>query len=245
MTQPATQKEISRSMIIAVFIIVVLAAALVGELIINRPPSKSTNSQSGSVNFFPTPTPTTSALIPIPTSTPIPSSTPIVSMPKLSSPYVEVDFETVGWFYANDYNNNNAAYNYTYLVIFVSITNDGYAQVPLDLAEFSVVINGVTYSNLDTVSNPFYNATAVSPKFDMFASIMGEEYNFPNSDWYGTELGNTGSVNGTIVFQFGDPNLIPQPPQILNQSYSLSCTMMYGNEFPYSQATVRISQMIG
>ena len=70
----------------------------------------------------PTPTPTFS--IPnITSSTPAPITTPA-----LTTSYVEVDYQTVGWFYGTG-NCMILGYNYTYLVLNVTITNHGYSQV--------------------------------------------------------------------------------------------------------------------
>ena len=88
------------------------------------------------------PTPTNILNTNITSSTPAPIATPA-----LTTPYVEVDYQTVGWFYGAE-NSPDYGYNYTYLVLNVTITNHGYSQVNIpESSGFSVIINGITYQS--------------------------------------------------------------------------------------------------
>ncbi|MGA2522952.1 MAG: hypothetical protein ABSF65_02220 [Candidatus Bathyarchaeia archaeon] len=86
----------------------------------------------------------------IPSTTTQPHLTPSSSSTSSAgSPYVEVDYSKVGWFF--DGLANSGGYNYTYLVLNVNITNHGYNQVNInDLSSqqfggFSVKIGNTIY----------------------------------------------------------------------------------------------------
>ncbi len=192
--------------IVAFFVILVTLAAI-GHLLPNQQQNKNAS-----------PSITTS-----PQSNPSSTSTPLTG-----SPYVGVDYSTIGWFI-----NNLDSYNYTYLVLNVTITNHGYQQINTNgINGFDVVINNVKYS-----------ATAVYPVLDTESNNAINAYFMPNQLPSNTLL-NTGSITGGIMFQFGNANDIPSPPQIVNVPFILQYTVTYGTNtlFP-PNAKVIINQV--
>ena len=102
---------------------------------------------------------------------------------------------------------NGSGYNYTYLVLNVTITNYGYSQVNvIGIDGFSVLVNDNNYtamlSNPSIWSNPLFNGT--------ISDFYGEQtpYSFGSDLPSQATLLNTGSVNGIVIFQLGDPNSI-------------------------------------
>lgn len=178
-----------------------------------------------------TPLESTSTPSSIPTLTPqsTPSST---STPSTGSPYVEVDYSTIGWFYSaiDEY----SGYNYTYLALNLTITNHGYSQVNPDSSNgFDVVVNSSTFQALFLSPFTMYNSS----------TINGEGYYFGDSALpYSATLLDTGSITGTVIFQFGDPNVYPAQPQILNEPFVLQYSVTYGTNIPYLPASVTINQ---
>lgn len=149
--------------------------------------------------------------------------------PTLTTPYVEVNYQTVGWFYSTTdesplYSND---YNYTYLVLDVTITNYGYSQVNvIGINGFSVLVNNDEYTPLISLSNSMYNGSTSS-----FYN-MQKSYSFTSKLPSEAILLDTGSVNGTIVFKFGNPNVYPQQSQILNKPFVLQYSVSYGDSVP-------------
>jgi hypothetical protein len=89
---------------------------------------------------------------------------PIQNSSTLTEPYVEVNYQTVGWFYSTTegtiYSND---YNYTYLVLDVTITNYGYSQVNvIGINGFSVLVNNDEYTPLLSLSDTMYNGSTSS-----------------------------------------------------------------------------------
>ena len=161
-------------------------------------------------------TPNTSSITPAPIAT-----------PALTTSYVEVDYQTVGWFYDTAGNLLDPNYNYTYLVLNVTITNHGYSQVNVIGSNgFSVLINGNNYTSLISTPTSLYNGS-ISSFYGMQSS-----YSFDSELPSQAILLDTGSVTGTITFQFGDPNVYPQQPQILNEPFVLQYLVSYGNSVP-------------
>jgi len=150
-----------------------------------------------------------------------------------SSPFIEVTYETVGWFYGSD-SENTGGYNYTYLVLNVTIANDGYSQVNPDQGQFSVAISGNSYSAEGSILGLPYIYNYSSQIFGYTAYELGL------SDFPSVTLLNGGVISGTIAFQFGNPNDVPQPPQIWNAPFSLTYSVTYGDSIPYLPATVQI-----
>ncbi|MGA2681346.1 MAG: AN1-type zinc finger domain-containing protein [Candidatus Bathyarchaeia archaeon] len=165
---------------------------------------------------IPNQTPNTSSITPAPITT-----------PALTTSYVEVDYQTVGWFYGTVGNLLDSNYNYTYLVLNVTITNHGYSQVNVVGSNgFSVLINGNNYTSLISTPSSLYNGS-ISSFYGMQSS-----YSFDSELPSQAILLDTGSVTGTITFQFGDPNVYPQQPQILNEPFVLYYLVSYGNSVP-------------
>jgi len=231
------------------------------------------------------PTPTSSPTL-VATNTPAPSATPLSdsTLTPTSAPTptgtVEVDYQTVGWFYQSYVQNPDFAVqgsdgNFTYLVLKVTITNTYSQQVNVTgVKGFSVIIDGNTYQAVQlpsttlSVFSPyyyegnvltpyFYNTTNINNSFGLeyvyetfsYSSAIPPTllpmpyYNIPTSicipnQW--TLLKN-GSVSGLIVFQFGEVNVSPPQPQILNEPFTLQYSVTYGNEATLS-ATVVINQ---
>ncbi len=211
-----------------VIVAVVIFLGSVGAIVYFSTSAKQNTTTSPIVTIAPTPTETpTATTTPQTTSTPTPTMTP--------TPYVEVDYTTIGWFYGaiEEY----SGYNYTYLALNVTITDHGYSQVNPDGSNgFGVVVNRSTFPAL------FF------PPFTMYNSstINGEGYYFGDSALPSSAtLLNTGSITGIVVFQFGDPNVYPAQPQILNAPFVLQYSVTYGNPdvlFP-TNAKVIINQV--
>ena len=126
-------------------------------------------------------TPNTSSITPAPITT-----------PALTTPYVEVDYQTVGWFYSNSGDSlTDTSYNYTYLVLNVTVTNYGYSQVNV-IGEFgfSALVNGNSYTSINPSYLYMYNGS-ISDFYDM-QSVYSFNSEVPDP----ATLLNTGSVNG-------------------------------------------------
>ena len=119
-------------------------------------------------------------------------------------------------------NSLDLSYNYTFLVLNVTITNYGYSQVNVGEffggAGFSVTVSNNNYpANRMHNLLPSLNASGVSYSLWNFRSLPSQ-----------ATLLNTGSVNGIVIFQLGDPNVYPPQPQILNEPFTLQYSVTYG-----------------
>ena len=181
-------------------------------------------------------TPTATPTFSIPNIT---SSTPApITTPALTTSYVEVDYQIVGWFYgagngvSQGMQNSelpDPSYNYTYLVLNVTITNYGYSQVnAIGSDGFSAAINNNTYQPLlystslsiwSALNNVNLSNNGSSSQLSDLLSLS-----LPNP----ATLLNTGIINGLVIFQFGNPNIYPQQPQILNEPFTLQYSVTYG-----------------
>jgi len=167
-------------------------------------------------------------MLTVPSSKTGTSAPVLTTTPSLATPYVQVHYQTVGWFYSNSGDDlSDTSYNYTYLVLNVTITNYDYSQVNVMGSNgFSVLVDGNEYSSLDFNPTSMFNgSTTVNSIYSFHNS-----YSFnglPNS----ATLLNTGSVNGIVTFQFGSPTVYPQQPQILNEPFTLRYSITYGNSF--------------
>jgi hypothetical protein len=185
-----------------------------------------------------------------PMITPHASSIP-TAVPVVTTPYVEVDYQTVGWFFSTT--TPNLEYNYTYLVLNVTITNHGYSQInTIGSYGFSVVINGNKYQAL--YSTPFpsiLNASIINKVYDVYQ----QNYDFDSHFYYyfwnplcdpslpnPATLLDTGNITGLVFFQFGSPTVYPQPAQVLNEPFVLQYSVTYGNENFPPNAKVVINQ---
>ena len=145
----------------------------------------------------------------------------------MTTPYVEVDYQTVGWFYSNSGDSlTDTSYNYTYLVLNVTVTNYGYSQVNV-IGEFgfSALVNGNSYTSINPSYLYMYNGS-ISDFYDM-QSVYSFNSEVPDP----ATLLNTGSVNGIVIFQFGSPTVYPPQPQILNEPFTLQYSVTYGDSF--------------
>ncbi|HML01918.1 MAG TPA: hypothetical protein VK487_00950 [Candidatus Bathyarchaeia archaeon] len=146
------------------------------------------------------------------------------------SPYVEVDYKTIGWFYGG------INYNYTYLVLTLTITNHCYTS--------GVKVNGM-WGFYVKIGNNVYNTTLTSGGTMYNATNTFTGYYYTDSSPAMTLL-NTGAINATVVFQFGNPNVVPSPPQIWNQPFTLTYSdtnnMFFGWAISPSSTTVKIFQ---
>ena len=243
----------------------------------------SPNFQKLSSSTSPSPTPTAT---PTPIQTSTPSSTPTSSLTPSLSPAsshtatptltstpvptptgsVEVDYQTVGWFYQSyvqnpDFADQGSDGNFTYLVLKVTITNTYNQQVNVTgVNGFSVIIDGNTYQAVQLPSTTlsllspyyyegnvltpiFYNTTNINNSFGLeyvyetfsYSSAIPPTllpmpyYNIPTSACMPSQwtLLKNGSVSGLIVFQFGQANVSPPQPQILNQPFTLQYSVAY------------------
>ncbi len=185
----------------------------------------------GAIAPSPTPSPTPMPTVSTPNTLPTPDYTSPTSTPTATPPistfYVEVDYQTVGWFYSSAGNMLDSNYNYTFLVLNVTITNHGYSQINvIGDNGFSLLVNNEEYTPLISLPNSMYNGSTTS-FYDMQKS-----YSFASKLPSEAILLDTGSVNGTIVFKFGNPNVYPQQPQILNKPFVLQYSVSYGDSVP-------------
>ena len=99
---------------------------------------------------------------------------------------------------------------------------------------FDVVINGNSVQGLPAYPLVMYNSssTLFTVGFDFYDSALP----------YPATLLNTGSITGTVIFQFGNPNVYPAQPQILNEPFVLQYSVTYGSDIPYLPASVTINQ---
>lgn len=229
-----------------VVIIAVVIIGLLAVLVIVGLASLSLTSFQQSSSNRPnatTPSQTTSTPSPIATTTVQPSENPSSTITPQPAPsnsyYVEVDYKTIGWFYGaiNEYE----GYNYTYLVLNVTIINRGYSQVNPDSSNgFDVVINNNKYQSQSSMLyfETIYGSSGTAGYAD--------SYDFGGSALpYSATLLNTGNITGIVIFQFGDPSVYPAQPQILNAPFVLQYSITYGNSdalFP-TNAKVIINQV--
>ncbi len=160
---------------------------------------------------------------------PSPSNTPL-SNPS-NGQYVEVNYKTVGWFYSTNIN-SDTSYNYTYLVLNVTIINHHYSQVNIAGSNgFTTVIN-----------NKKYQPILYPPLFMYNGSRTSDHYTYPSTLPQTEILLDNANITGYVVFQFGDPTLHPNPAQIINEPFVLQYSVTYGNQTTSPNATVIINQ---
>ncbi len=145
------------------------------------------------------------------------------------TPHVEVDYKVVGWFYGST---NALSYNYTYLLLNVTIMNKGYSQVNPSSSGFEVSINNRNYQAYFVIPIGLYNGSTYPISFAYTESLPA-----------GIKLRDGGNITGLIAFQFGDPSVIPQPQQIFNKTFTLEYSVTYGESFPYMPARVKIFEV--
>jgi uncharacterized membrane protein len=130
-----------------------------------------------------------------------------------SSPYVEVNYTTVGWHYTYPLSDNEAC-----LVLDLTITNEGYTDRVSVLAftDFSLKISNVLYHPIIGVMIP----NSSEP--------LGFSYVSPTLQ--SVTLMDGGSESGTIMFEFSK--------QVYNQPFALQCSM---TTTKYATVSVKIS----
>jgi len=129
------------------------------------------------------------------------------------SPYVEVKYTTVGWYYTYPLSDNKAC-----LVLDLTITNNGYTDgvSVLLYPDFSLKINNVVYNS--DIGLMISNSSA----------LLG--WTYISSTLQLVTLMNGGSETGTIIFEF--------PKQQYNQPFTLQCSM---TTTKYVAVSVKIS----
>lgn len=135
----------------------------------------------------------------------------------------------VGWFYSKSNSIlDSTDYNYTYLVLNVTITNHGYSQVNIISDNgFSILVNNFEYSTFSYIRVWLYNGTKTT---STYPTLQG--YSFEKDLPTQGVLLNNGVVSGIVIFQCGDPNVYPQQPQILNKPFKLQYSVSYGDDYP-------------
>jgi hypothetical protein len=123
-----------------------------------------------------------------------------------SSPYVDVKYETVGWYYTYPLSDNQSC-----LVLNLTITNKGYTDgiviypdYPLSLNGFGLNISNVVYPPISGVS--ISNSSVWLGYTDISATLPS------------ITILNNGNVTGTIIFEF--------PKQQYNQPFTLLCSII-------------------
>ena len=115
---------------------------------------------------------------------------------RTNSPYVEVDYKTIGWNYTYD--------NHAYLVLNLTIINKGYTDgVPVGNALFGVNMSNVEYGSTESI--PITNSTGTLGYTELYLTLKP------------VTLMNNGTANGTILFEL--------PKTLYNQPFTLICTM--------------------
>jgi hypothetical protein len=157
-----------------------------------------------------------------------------------------VNYETIGWFFNSI--SEYQGYNYTYLILNVTITNHRYSQVNVfgDLG-FSIIVNNEEYLPANVYSSfSCYNSSGIYYVDYPWVGTTSDSLNLGSSLPNIAKLLDTGSVNGTIVFRFGDTTVYPQQPQILQNPFTLKYSVAYGKDgsvlFGGPYATVEIDQ---
>ena len=118
-------------------------------------------------------------------------------------PKVEVTYTTVGWFWDNSYVGNS-----TWLILNVTITNNGYSLVQgLHLIgdAFYVTVSNVVYST-SPVPIPLYNDSGPQ-------NITGTDLCLSS-----VQIANGGTLTGLLGFQF-NPAIFGQPFTVQTQFY--------------------------
>jgi hypothetical protein len=137
------------------------------------------------------------------------------STPK-ASPYVEVDYKTVGWYYI--YNNGGSC-----LLLNLTITNKGYTGGGIAVnaySDFSVNVSNVVY-------NPIGMAT-----IDNSSSMLGFTVISATLQDSVTLL-NSGSETGSLIFSFAN--------QLYNNPFTLRCSMTEANNI-FENVNVKVFQ---
>jgi hypothetical protein len=122
------------------------------------------------------------------------------------SPYVEVDYKTVGWYYTYPISNNQSC-----VVLNLTVTNKGYAE--------SVEYNWNWTSMHPNCFSLNISSVVGTPVFDPFILIANSSNSWGYSAIWPSfsyaELSNGSSDNGRIIFEF--------PKQQYNQPFTLRC----------------------
>jgi hypothetical protein len=135
-----------------------------------------------------------------------------------TSPYVEVDYRTVGWFYDSIVSYTQ---NCTYFLFNVTITNKGYSKAILtEPWDFSILINDVTYSawGLGSVPTSLYNGTTTTEEIGTpplnYSYTTVEDFAPKFSAVPSVSIANGSQISGIIAFQ------LTTKPQTFTLGYS-------------------------
>lgn len=134
--------------------------------------------------------------------------------------FVEVCYKPAGWFYDNGF-----PYNKTYLILYITVTNNGYnEQVNCRPWAFAVTIDGVTYQpwGLGNIPLALYNGTKEINQFNVSVLVNFSPYFqvLPS-----VELSNNASVSGYIAFEISNPNME-------KKEFTVTSSLTYGNYLP-------------
>jgi hypothetical protein len=143
------------------------------------------------------------------------SQNQLITLPGTPSPYVEVNYTTVGRYCTYPSSDNEAC-----LMLNLTITNRGYAdEVSVWLPSFTI-----TMLNVSKVLYPPLAGEKISNSSDT------NGWSFISTTLQSEILPNGESETGTIIFEF--------PSLLLNQTFTLQCSMVTTK---HAAANVRIS----
>jgi hypothetical protein len=137
------------------------------------------------------------------------------------SPYVEVDYKTVGWYYTYPLSNNQSC-----VVLNLTVTNEGYAEG----VEYNWE-NGNPNSFSLNISN-VVGTLVIVPLVCIANSSSPSGYSTVGNWFSYSELLNGYNDTGTIIFEF--------PKQLYNQPFTLRCSMSSVNGI-HKTVNVKIS----
>jgi hypothetical protein len=138
-----------------------------------------------------------------------------------TSPYVELDYKTVGWFFGSTL--LGGTYNHTYLILNVNIINHGYSSVYW--GSLNVTINGQEYQ-AEYYCPTLYNSTGINAIQYDFSSLTLSIY---------YSLNDGQSAKGYVIFEF-----VPVS-SASSQIWKSQFTVGYSaNQVPLGSATVKI-----
>jgi len=130
-----------------------------------------------------------------------------------TSPYIEVDYRTVGWFYDSYVKGTR---NDTYFLLDITVINEGYSEQVLSSPRtFSLTANGMTYDawESDQIPQHLYNGTLQTvPSFANPSLLRNFAIGF--SALPDVPITNGSQISGIVAFE------LPTKPQRFVLSYS-------------------------
>lgn len=132
------------------------------------------------------------------------------------SPYVQVNYQTIGWYWDNGYVGNS-----TWLLLKVTITNNGYSLVQgmyFIGDAFHVVVSNIVYST-SSVPTPAYNLYNDTYVTYNLCNDSGPQ-NITGTDLClsSAQIANEGILAGIIGFKFS-PDIFNEPFALQTQFY--------------------------